>query len=126
LTADQRGWLDKARENIAAAELLRQNGMNKITVSRAYYAMFYVATALLLGKGLRFKSHSAVISAFGQHLAMTGLVPKEYHRYLLHAFDERNVADYESEQELTADDVAEEIEHAIKFLEHAERMLSEK
>jgi uncharacterized protein (UPF0332 family) len=125
LTPDQKHWLDKARENIAAAELLGQNGMNRIAVSRAYYAMFYVATALLLGKGLRFKSHSAVISAFGQHFAATGLVPKEYHRYLLHAFDERNVADYESEQELTADDIAEEVEHASRFLEVAERMLME-
>jgi uncharacterized protein (UPF0332 family) len=98
--------------------------MNRIAVSRAYYAMFYVATALLLGKGLRFKSHSAVIAAFGQHFAMTGLVPKEYHRYLIHAFDERNVADYETEQDLTAEDYAEKRDHAIKLLEYAERMLT--
>jgi uncharacterized protein (UPF0332 family) len=125
LTTTQQRWLDKARESIQAAELMTQHGMNKIAVSRAYYAMFYVATALLLGKGLRFKSHSALIAAFGQHFAATGLVPKEYHRYLVHAFDERNVADYETEQELTAEDVKEKISHAQEFLQFAEQMLSQ-
>jgi uncharacterized protein (UPF0332 family) len=36
--------------------------------SRAYYAMFDVAEALLLSKGLVFPSHSAVISAFAKGL----------------------------------------------------------
>ena len=124
MTANQEQWLDKARESIRAAELLAEHGMNKIAVSRAYYSMFYVATALLHGKGLRFKSHSALLAAFGQHFAATGLVPKEYHRYLIHAFDERNVADYETEQELTAEDVKEKIGHASQFLRYAEQMLN--
>jgi uncharacterized protein (UPF0332 family) len=124
LKTNQERWLDKARESIRAAELLAEHGMNKIAVSRAYYSMFYVATALLLDKGLRFKSHSALIAGFGQHFAATGLMPKEYHRFLIHAFDERNVADYETEQELTAEDVKEKIGHASQFLLYAEQMLN--
>jgi uncharacterized protein (UPF0332 family) len=123
LTNDQRLWLDKTHESVRAAELMAENGLLKSAISRAYYAMFYVATALLLGRGLRFKSHSAVIAAFGQHYAATGLVPKEYHRYLIHAFDERNVADYETGQDLTSADVVEEIRHAKEFVSLAERML---
>ena len=62
-------------------------------------------------------------AAFGQHFAATGLVPKEYHRYLINGFDERNVADYETEQELTVEDVKEKVEQASQFLHLAEQML---
>lgn len=39
--------LAKAKENIAAARLLQKQGYSDIAASRAYYAMFYVAEALL-------------------------------------------------------------------------------
>jgi uncharacterized protein (UPF0332 family) len=123
LTTDQKLWLEKAYESIRASELLAQNGLFKSAVSRAYYAMFYVATGLLLNKGLRFKSHSAVIAAFGQHFAATGLIPREYHRYLINAFDERNLADYETGQDLTGNHVVEKIGQAEQFLALAEKLL---
>jgi uncharacterized protein (UPF0332 family) len=37
----------KANENTEAADLLLQNGFFDISVSRSYYAMFYLAEALL-------------------------------------------------------------------------------
>ena len=40
-----------------------------IAVSRAYYAMFYCAEALLDADGLAFSSHAAVVSGFGLHFA---------------------------------------------------------
>jgi uncharacterized protein (UPF0332 family) len=45
--------------------------------------MFYVAEAFLLNKGLAFGKHSAVIAAFGEHFTKTGIVPPEFHRYLM-------------------------------------------
>ena len=49
-----------------AAQLLNDQGFHDFATSRAYYAMFYVAEALLLGEGLTFSKHSAVIAAFGK------------------------------------------------------------
>jgi uncharacterized protein (UPF0332 family) len=95
----------------------------EIAVSRAYYTMFYCASALLLGKGLRFRKHSALVSAFGKHLASTGEVPAEFHRYLIHAHDERSLADYMTDQSLTAEDAQKTIERAREFIELAERVL---
>ena len=64
-------------------------------VSRAYYAMFYVAETFLLGQGLSFSRHSAVIAAFGERFAKPGIVPVEFHRYLIEGQDKRNVGDYQ-------------------------------
>lgn len=67
-------------------------------MSRAYYAMFYVAEALLDQVGLAFSSHAAVISAFGQNFAKTGQLPTDLHRYLIDAQAQRTRANLDSAQ----------------------------
>jgi len=49
--------LHKAQGAIEAATLLLQGGKNDFAAGRAYYAMFYVAEALLFEKGLEFRKH---------------------------------------------------------------------
>lgn len=55
---EQATLLEDARDNIRAARLLADQGLYGIAVSRAYYAMFYVAQAFLLGDGMAFSKHS--------------------------------------------------------------------
>jgi uncharacterized protein (UPF0332 family) len=50
LTDAPQALLQKARRTIQSAHLLRADGDFDSAVSRAYYAMFYVAEALLLWK----------------------------------------------------------------------------
>ncbi|MGH8566242.1 MAG: HEPN domain-containing protein [Gammaproteobacteria bacterium] len=54
--------------------------------ARAYYAMFYVAEALLYERGLSFRKHAGVHGAFGQHFAKSGVldakIPPVAHRRL--------------------------------------------
>ncbi|HEY9737609.1 MAG TPA: HEPN domain-containing protein [Trichocoleus sp.] len=85
MTPEQQALLDKAQRSLQASQQLMQQEFYDFAVSRAYYAMFYVAEALLNYEGLAFSSHSAVIGAFGQHFAKTGKVPAELHRYLIDA-----------------------------------------
>ncbi len=42
--------IKKAEEDIRIAELIYKKGSYRISVSRGYYAMFYIAEALLLTK----------------------------------------------------------------------------
>lgn len=53
--------LDKAERAIAAAEKLLTTDAESV-VNRAYYAMFYVAEALLAERGLRFSKHAGPLS----------------------------------------------------------------
>ena len=54
MTPEQQGFLTKAERSLEAAKTLKEEGFNEFAVSRAYYAMFYVASALLEGEGLSF------------------------------------------------------------------------
>jgi len=90
---EQAALLRKARDSLRGATLLAGDGLYDFAASRAYYTMFYVAEALLLGEGLPFSKHTAVIAAFGRRFARTGVVPAEFHRYLIDGQDMRTVGD---------------------------------
>jgi uncharacterized protein (UPF0332 family) len=125
MTSDQTALITKAVDSVRAAELLAGDGYYGFAVSRAYYAMFYVAEAMLLELGLRFTSHAGVISAFGQRFSKTQRVPSEFHHYLLAAQDGRTEGDYDIHPRLTADDAALAIGRAHEFIKLGQRTLGE-
>ena len=120
---EQKDLLYKARASYEAARLLADKGFYDFSVSRAYYAMFYIAEAFLLEKGLSFSKHSAVISAFGREFVKTERVPREFHNYLQDAQDSRLLGDYHSRSDLSKEEAERHLEHAKNFLELAERLL---
>ncbi|MDJ1183791.1 HEPN domain-containing protein [Roseofilum casamattae] len=83
MTNEQQLLLEKARRSLQGAELLVENGLPELAVSRAYYAMFYIASAFLLSKELSFSSHSAVIGAFGREFARDNRELRGFHRALI-------------------------------------------
>ena len=74
MTKEQSGLIKMAEESLKAAKTLREEGIHRFSVSRAYYAMLYCAQVLLLTKGLSFSKHSGVISAFGKEFVKKGLI----------------------------------------------------
>lgn len=63
-------------------------------VSRCYYAMFFLAEAVLLIKGLKAISHKGVISLFGDYFVKTGIFERDLGKALNDAYDKRLIGDY--------------------------------
>jgi len=120
---EQADLLRKARESLDAAKLMQQNGYDDFAAARAYYSMFYIAEAFLLDHGPAFSKHSAVHAAFGEHFARTGIVPAEFHRYLIHGMELRHTGDYDYAKKVSPAQAAEQIAHAEEFCEAAARRL---
>jgi uncharacterized protein (UPF0332 family) len=116
--------LEKARQSLQAAGNLKRDGFTDFAASRAYYAMFYIAEALLLEQGLSYSSHAAVIGAFGKLFAKTGRLDARFHRYLLDAQDTRNVGDYGIGPGIATEQVEEILLWAEDFLKAAEALLA--
>jgi len=116
-------FLEKAARAIAGAERELVSQDAEFAIARAYYAMFYVAEALLNEKGLRFKKHGGVQGAFGEHFAKTGLLDPKYHQWLLAGFEKRITADYGIEEIIESDDAREMIRQAKEFLQAAQQYL---
>jgi uncharacterized protein len=123
MTREQAALLKKAYDSLRGAKLPAGDGLHDFAASRAYYTMFYVAEALLLGEGPSFSKHTAVIAAFGRRFARAGVVPAEFHRYLIDGQDMRTVGDYSTGLGLTAVQAAEQTARAERFLDQADRLL---
>jgi len=114
---------EKADHAIRSARILRQSDEIEFAAGRLYYAMLYVAEALLYERDLAFRKHSAVHAAFGREFAKTGLLDPKFHRWLLTAFDLRVQGDYQVTPHLTDEDVDVGLQRATEFLAAARAFL---
>jgi len=116
--------LDKALDSIEGAEGLLNMGKPEIAAGRAYYAMFYVAEALLYEKGLQFSQHGQVIAAYGKEFAKTKELDPKFHRWLRAGFDTRISGDYDVDTGISEQIVAEMINEAREFLDAGKKYLT--
>ncbi|MCZ7626150.1 MAG: hypothetical protein C3F12_12770 [Candidatus Methylomirabilota bacterium] len=86
--------LERADTSLQAAQELVVRGYYDVAASRAYYAAFYAATALLLSEKLELSKHSGVIAAIHQRFVRTGKLDQEQGKALNWLFELRGVGDY--------------------------------
>lgn len=109
--------IERARKYLNSARILLDEKDYESSVSRAYYAMFYAAEAVLLTKNLSFSSHKGVISAFGEHFVNTGIFPRDMGRELHRAFEKRQLGDYEYTFVISEDEAREILDKSKDFVE---------
>ncbi|MGQ0561043.1 MAG: HEPN domain-containing protein [Gemmatimonadota bacterium] len=108
--------LEQADEALEAAGVSANQGLPRSAVNRAYYAMFYAVLALLATRQQETTRHSAAIALFDLNYVKTGLLPREFSRWLHDAFTLRQDADYATESGLDSHAAAELISHARSFV----------
>ncbi len=113
----------KARRSLRAARRLADGGDHDFAISRAYYAMFYLAQAMLLMLGLEFRRHRAVISAFAQHFVRPARFETVHLGALREAFERRQVADYDEQDVVSPREAEAILQQAEAFVAAAEAYL---
>lgn len=116
--------VDKARRSLRAAGRLLRDGDYDFAVSRAYYAMFYAAGALLLTKDIRRSKHSGLIAAFNEHFVQSGEIPRSFFLALRDAFEDRAEGDY-GLAVISEEQARVGIAAAREFVEEINRRLTE-
>lgn len=108
--------LDRARRSLRSARNLLEDGDHDFAVARAYYAVFYAATAALLVRDIKRTKHVGVIAAFGQHLVKAGPLTPAHQKMLQAAFRDRIEGDYAGTFP-SREDVEHRLEEARQFVE---------
>jgi len=116
--------LERAAQSIQAAKDLAMKGYHDFAASRAYYAAFYGATAVLLNEGLDFSKHSGVIASIHQRFVKTGKLSKEHGKDLNWLFEIRNVGDYGGTAHVSPLQAERAIQAAESFLKAVQSLLN--
>jgi uncharacterized protein (UPF0332 family) len=117
--------LQRAEASIRAAKELASKSYYDFVASRAYYAAFYAATALLLSKELEFSRHSGVIASIHQRFVKTGKLDKRHGKDLNWLFELRGVGDYGATIHVSQQDAVRAIEIAEDFLETTKLLIQD-
>lgn len=88
--------LQLADEALGDAKYLLQDNRLLAATNRAYYAMFYAASAALAAASVKLpKTHKGVSAMFYRHLVESGKVDRGFHRDFAKTFQLRQRTDYE-------------------------------
>jgi len=115
--------LERADTSLNAARDLLDKGYYDIAASRAYYAAFYAASALLLKENIDTSKHSGVISAIHRFFVKTGKLDTEQGKNLNWLFELRGVGDYGVSVHVASGEAYKAVQIAEKFLESAKNIL---
>ncbi len=118
--------LEQARESLKEAETLKNNGLFRGTVNRAYYAMFYAVMALAVQKNYLTTKHSGLISFFDKEYVKSGVFPAELSRSLHLGFDRRQSSDYGEIWVVDEEEATAGLNQAMAFVQAVEAHLSKK
>jgi uncharacterized protein (UPF0332 family) len=117
--------LARARRFLEAGQHLQRGGFFEDAVSRAYYAVFHGACALLASIGRTVRTHDGLRAAIAQHFVRPGHVDAKYSRLLARIAADRNDADYGAVATFQAQDAEQDLVQAGEFVAEVERYLAE-
>ena len=115
--------LKRAEESLIAAKELFNKDHFDFAASRAYYASFYAATALLLKNKYKFGKHSGVIAAIHKYFVKEGKLDPKFGKDLNWLFEVRGVADYGETLHVSKEEVREAIRTAESFFEAVKQLM---
>ena len=106
----------RGNEALAAAKHLFQGEFWNDSISRAYYAAYHWARAVLLTRGLEPKTHRGVVQLIGLHFVASGKLTEESASWLAHLETYRELSDYSSSASFDRGQAKAEIARAERFI----------
>lgn len=115
--------LQRAETSIRAAKDMLEKEYYDIAASRAYYAAFYAASALLLNENIDTSKHSGVIASIHRLFVKAGKLDKEQGKNLNWLFELRGVGDYGVSEHVSSGEAYKAIQVSEEFLESVLKIL---
>jgi uncharacterized protein (UPF0332 family) len=108
---------ERAEQYLTSADLLLDVQDYASVVSRSFYAMFFVARALLKEEDVTPKTHAGMVNQFGLRFVKSGDVPAEHGRAFRRAQELRELAEYAEEPGVvTEEDARSTLDDARTFV----------
>ena len=118
--------LEKAGKCLESAKTLMQIEDYCSAANRTYYAIFHSIRSILALDGLDFSKHSGVMSYFQKNYVKPGIFAKKYSTILTEAFEIRTESDYDDYYVISKEEVDQQIQNAIFFLNGIRKYINER
>ena len=99
--------LERAYRTLEESKMLVEIGSLNLAANRLYYALYYMASALLISIGVPTKSHAGLMTQINLHLVKTGIIPAENAKLMRTIFNLRQESDYDDFMEVQMADIEE-------------------
>ncbi|MEM1242496.1 MAG: HEPN domain-containing protein [Cyanobacteria bacterium P01_H01_bin.26] len=115
--------LAHAGEDIETSRLLLDNQRYRVCISRAYYAMYYAAQALLVQRNITARTHKGVIQQFSQYFIKSKDLPQKMVEDLRQAYNFRQLSDYEEAATINQEQAIRILTASADFVEQVRKYL---
>lgn len=112
--------LERAKEDLQAAQLLYNNNSLLAANNRAYYAIFRAIRAVLALERVDFKRHKDVIGYFNYHYIKSEIFPRTIGRKISQAQKIREDSDYDDEYQPSYEKTEQQIITAKELIQLVE------
>jgi uncharacterized protein (UPF0332 family) len=116
--------LSRAETCLSEARALHAAAFPYGAASRAYYAVFHAARALLFSIGIEARTHKSLASLIGEHFVRPGRLSSGMGRLVSRMQRDREDADYATGAVFTHEEASQMIADAETFLMEARRMIA--
>ncbi len=116
-------YIKVAEDKFESAKILFGYKKYDDAVSRAYYAVFHCAQALLISAGLKADTHSGVRHLFGLHFIKNGKFDKKFAKYIKNLKDYRESGDYGILSLIEESDASNALKEAEEFISETKKYL---
>ena len=115
--------MKKARQKLDVASKLIESGDYDDAVSRAYYAAFHAAQAMLASQGVEADTHAGVRTLFHLHFIKSKRLDPKFGRFK-NLKDDREEGDYDIVSTVDSEIARNGLREAKEFVDEAERFLT--
>jgi len=115
--------IGRAKSALHSAEILTEAGEYADAVSRAYYAVFHAASALLATIGRSARTHDGLRTLVSEHFVRPGVLAPAQARVLARMAADRNDAEYNVAAVFGEADAQHDVDEARAFLAAVEALL---
>ena len=115
--------LERAKEDLKAAELLYKNDSFLAANNRAYYSIFHSIKAVLALEPIDFKRHKDVVGYFNKNYVYPEIFPRKMGSKIADASSVREDSDYDDEYIVKPEDTSKQIETAKELFKLVEEYI---
>ena len=117
--------VERAYSTLEEAQEVASQGWYNLAANCLYYAIYYIASALLIKNERPVKTHSGLIAQISLHYVKTGILSIDEGALISQMFNLRQSSDYEDFKQVTKENIEELLPKVYELVDKLKSLIEE-